>query len=203
MKVYDFASYQEYVDTNIEFNLRKYKNRNFKLFKFKPVADYALRNISNIQFGICHGVRDGQEVMYFCDRFKCSVIGTEISHTSSKFPNVIEWDFHNIKPEWINSIDFIYSNSTDHSHSFQYCIAQWITCLSNTGLCFIEHDKDKFGESVNAGDCFSASKDEYRDIFKEMGCYYDEFNIQGDKMIFVLKKVDVDQHYFTMNLFKS
>lgn len=203
MQVYDFSSYQEYVNKNIELNLRKYKNRNFKLFKFKPVADYALSKMSNIEFGICHGVRDGQEVMYFSDMFKCTVIGTEISHTASEFPNVIQWDFHEVKPEWVNGVDFIYSNSTDHSHSFKYCIAQWITCLKNTGLCFIEHDTDKFSPSINAGDCFSASKDEYRDIFKEIGCYYDEFNIQGDKMIFVLNKAEINPHYFNMNLFKK
>ena len=42
------------------------------------------------------------------------VIGTEIaSDAENRFPNTIEWDFHNVKDEWLNNVDFIYSNSFD------------------------------------------------------------------------------------------
>ncbi|MBK6621188.1 MAG: hypothetical protein IPG32_10020 [Saprospirales bacterium] len=46
----------------------------------------------------------------------CEVIGTEISDSASKFSHTIEWDFHEVKPEWIGRADFIYSNSFDHSY---------------------------------------------------------------------------------------
>ena len=78
--------------------------------------------IDTVEFGICHGTRRGKEQEWFRKYLGCGVIGTEISDTVEQFPHTIEWDFHETKAEWINSADFIYSNSLDHSYDPKKCL---------------------------------------------------------------------------------
>lgn len=192
MKIYDFESYEEYKQANIEMNVRKLDLAKFTYHKYAPVVNYIKKHISTIKFGLCHGIRSGDEVDYFIKQLKCKAIGTDISPTVNQFKNGFEWDFHNIKDWWINSCDFIYSNALDHSHSPKYCISQWIKCLRSTGLCFVEWDVDHV-DADSPADCFGATKDEYRNMFKELGCYHDEFLVFPDleKVMFILKKVNI------------
>ncbi|MEJ0015745.1 MAG: hypothetical protein WDN25_04115 [Acetobacteraceae bacterium] len=44
------------------------------------------------------------------------MLGTEISDTATQSSTTIQWDFHEVKPEWLNSVDFIYSVSWDHRY---------------------------------------------------------------------------------------
>jgi len=44
----------------------------------------------------------------FKELLNIPVIGTEISHTAEQFPDTIQWDFHNIKEEWINNTSFFH-----------------------------------------------------------------------------------------------
>jgi hypothetical protein len=67
------------------------------------------------------------------------VIGTEISDTAEQFPHTIQWDFHETRPEWINAVDFIYSNSLDHSYDPDKCLNAWMSCVKEDGICIIEH----------------------------------------------------------------
>jgi len=90
------------------------------------------------------------------------VIGTEISPTATQFPNTIEWDFHNTKPEWIGSVDFIYSNAFDHSYKPAECLRGWMECLSPKGLCILEWSNCHNGSSKM--DPFGATIEEYRDM---------------------------------------
>lgn len=99
-----------------------------------------IRNLIQIpRFGICHGTRRGKEQEWFRKYLNCEVIGTEISATAASFPNTIQWDFHEVKPEWKDSADFIYSNSFDHSYDPEKCLNAWMRCLKKEGLCIIEH----------------------------------------------------------------
>jgi hypothetical protein len=91
------------------------------------------------RFGICHGTRRGKEQEWFRKYLDCDVIGTEISDTANNFPNTIQWDFHDVKPEWVESVDFIYSNSFDHSYAPEKCMNAWMSCLVKGGVCIIEH----------------------------------------------------------------
>lgn len=79
------------------------------------LSDYLEQSLSGIGFGLCHGTRRGKEQEWFRKYLGCDVIGTEISETAHQFPHTIRWDFHDTKDEWLNSVDFIYSNSLDHS----------------------------------------------------------------------------------------
>ena len=69
-----------------------------------------------VSFGLCHGTRRGFEQKQIKEEFSkrgkdVNVIGTEISDTANQFESTIEWDFHNVHPDWVNNVDFIYSNS--------------------------------------------------------------------------------------------
>ena len=96
-----------------------------------------------------------------------TVIGTEIAgEAENRFPNTIEWDFHEVKDEWINSVDFIFSNSLDHSYDPERALDTWMSCLNEKGLCFIEWNKDSDGKS-RPMDPYAASFDEYKELIQE------------------------------------
>jgi hypothetical protein len=84
------------------------------------------------------------------------VIGTEISDTATQFPHTIQWDFHETKPEWIDAVDFIYSNSFDHSYDPQRCLNAWMSCLKKGGLCILEHSSDNSPAITSTLDPFRA-----------------------------------------------
>ena len=68
----------------------------------------------------------------------CNVLGTEIAPTATQFPDTIQWDFHESKPEWVGAVDFIYTNSLDHAYDPEKAVTNWMRCLTPTGLCFVE-----------------------------------------------------------------
>ena len=121
------------------------------------LADYITKHIGSVAFGLCHGTRRGKEQEWFKEYLKCDVIGTEISGTAEQFPNTIQWDFHETKPEWIDAVDFIYSNSFDHSYDPQKCLKAWMRCIKKGGCCIIEHtsghekatELDPFGADIS------------------------------------------------------
>ena len=63
----------------------------------------------------------------------------------------------------INSIDFIFSNSFDHSYDPERALDSWMSCLSEKGLCFIEWTK--FDVDNREGDPFGATYEEYKEMF--------------------------------------
>ena len=139
-----------YENDNGEFDYQKYKAVQQKGNKEKLENCWVLE--SNIQFlseyllkfaplksGICHGTRRGLEQEWFRKYTGADVIGTEISETAAQFPHTIQWDFHEVKPEWLDKIDFIYSNSFDHSYDPEKCLNAWMSCLRPGGICILEH----------------------------------------------------------------
>ena len=103
------------------------------------LSGYIIGVIGTPAFGLCHGTRSGAEQAWFTKYCGCSVLGTEISDTASQFPETIEWDFHEVKPEWLGAVDFIYSNSWDHSYDPVKLFNAWMSCLRPGGLCLLEH----------------------------------------------------------------
>lgn len=138
-------NYDQYKKDQTEINKRKID----RVFEYeeniKMLTNYILSRKYPIKFGLCHGTRQGKEQEWFMKYFKelsqktveAKVLGTEISDTAKQFPNTIQWDFHEIKDEWVDKVDFIYSNSLDHSYDIEYCLKQWIKCLTIDGLCII------------------------------------------------------------------
>jgi len=112
-------------------------------------------------FGLCHGVRNGNENKWFGELLPdCVVLGTEIGPLAEQFPKTIRWDFHEVKPEWIGAVDFIYTNSLDHAYDPERAVKNWVRCLTPSGYCVIEAwGNAKVINSGSPTDPFSADLD--------------------------------------------
>jgi hypothetical protein len=149
--------YEKYVKIQTEGNKSKINLVWVVEENIKFLANYIKQMLSSPKFGICHGTRQGKEQEWFKKYINdCQVIGTEISATAKNFPDTIQWDFHEVKPEWINSVDFIYSNSFDHSYDPEKCLNAWMSCLRQGGMCIIEHSSLHGPSAVTELDPFGA-----------------------------------------------
>lgn len=120
------------------------------------LSNYIKSMVQSPHFGICHGTRQGKEQEWFRKYLGCDVIGTDISVTAGTFPHTIQWDFHEVKPEWIDACDFIYSNSFDHSYNPEMCLNAWTSCLRKGALCIIEHSSQHESRCASELDPFKA-----------------------------------------------
>ncbi|MES1948388.1 hypothetical protein C84B14_13599 [Salinisphaera sp. C84B14] len=162
MKKYEYRDYDDYYDAQVSANRKKIDKVWAVEGVIKQLAGYLESQIENIRFGICHGTRNGREQLWFREALSANVVGTEISPTASSFAHTIEWDFHNVKPEWVGNVDFIFSNSLDHSYDPEYCLDQWMSCLGRDGLCLIEWTEDDVENKRS--DPFGANLEEYRSL---------------------------------------
>ncbi|HEY1718257.1 MAG TPA: methyltransferase domain-containing protein [Verrucomicrobiae bacterium] len=131
--------YDAYRNIQTQGNKRKLDLVWVKEENIRFLSQYIKTLIHAPAFGICHGTRRGKEQEWFAKHLGCKVIGTEISDTANQFPSTIQWDFHKVKPEWLGSVDFIYSNSFDHSFNPEECLTAWMSCLKRGGICILEH----------------------------------------------------------------
>ena len=107
-------------------------------------------------WGLCHGTRRGLEQQWLSEALGCPVLGTEISDTATQFPNTVQHDFHETRPEWIGKADFIYSNSFDHARDPERALSAWVACLKPGGLIFIEHTSGHASNTATEMDPFGA-----------------------------------------------
>lgn len=120
-------------------------------------ADLVAHNFKP-RFILCHGTRNGAEQRFFRSHFpQARIIGTEISDTATQFPDTIQWDFHEVKPEWVGAVDLIYSNSWDHSYDPKVLFAAWGRCISAGGLMAIEHTTGHLPQKRAVLDPFGAT----------------------------------------------
>ena len=150
---FDYERYKQLQSNANKQNLEKVWAREGNI---EFLANYIRRTIGQPKFGICHGTRRGAEQEWFRRHLNCDVIGTEISETATQFPHTIQWDFHDVKPAWVNSVDFIYSNSFDHSYDPEKALNAWMSCLRPGGLCFLEHSSLHSQEGTMEVDPFGA-----------------------------------------------
>ena len=120
------------------------------------LSDYIRRMIGQPRFGLCHGTRRGNEQEWFRKHLGCEVLGTEISETAEQFPHTLRWDFHEVKPEWLEACDFIYSNAFDHSYDPEKCLEAWMSCIRQGGLCLLEQTSWNGPGSASELDPFGA-----------------------------------------------
>lgn len=114
-----------------------------------------------VQRGICHGTRRGNEQVWFRKHLgpEADVFGTEISDNATDFPHTIQWDFHEVDPQWVGQMDVVYSNSWDHAHDPQTAFAGWISCLRPGGFLMLDHGWNYRPERVTAMDPFGISEE--------------------------------------------
>ncbi len=191
MKIFKHKDYDEYVQAQVDKNIRKKNNiwvteNEIKQIEY-IIKKYILNNKSNKNvLGLCHGVRTGWEVHKLRKDLKIDVIGTEISPNASEIDNVIQWDFHNIVEDWRGLINFIYSNSFDHSYMPEKCLDVWMEQINENGIVMIHWMKTN-ENIIDAADCFAGSQDEYREMFLRKYNILEEVGDQN-RLIFVINK---------------
>jgi hypothetical protein len=148
--------YSRYLDIQQRGNKQKINNVWVIEENIAFLARYIQSRVPAPRFGICHGTRRGKEQEWFRSYLGCEVIGTEISGTAHEFPHTIQWDFHDVRPEWVASVDFIYSNSFDHSYDPEKCLNAWMSCLRPGGIAIIEHSSLHEPEGASELDPFGA-----------------------------------------------
>lgn len=188
MKIYQYESYEEYKKLQVAANHQKLHCSWVSFTTIKAIA----RRVLIADDILCHGTRRGDEIVYFEKCYPNSkVIGTEISDTAELFRNTFEWDFHEVKDEWVEKFDVIYSNSFDHSYDPIKCIDTWIGQLKNTGSLCVELMVGGNNKSTRM-DPLEIEHDEFIEILKERSfeVYY-KFNINavhGKSVCYMSKK---------------
>ena len=165
MNVYAYPTYADYKAYQERGNAHKIGNVWAREDNIEMLSRWLLGHVPNLQFGICHGTRRGKEQEWFRKHLGIEVIGTEIASSATQFQHTIQWDFHEVKPEWIDAVDFIYSNSLDHSYQPRACLDAWMRCVRKTGACIIEWSRGAARGS--RFDPFSATEEEYAAMFAE------------------------------------
>ena len=170
-----------YVDAHGEFDYARYRNiqENGNLQKIESVwanqgviealSRFALANLGQLSFGLCHGTRRGLEQSWFSQYTGANFLGTEISRTACDYPNTIQWDFHEVKEEWLDKVDVIYSNSWDHAYDPQRCFTNWMRCLRPGGFCFLEHTWAHLEDMATELDPFGISLPELLLLLTDIG----------------------------------
>ena len=141
IKIYKYKNYDEYKDTQIYYNKKKIEHVWADEKTLEKIRDFLIENTSTgIIKGICHGSRNGFEQNFFNkNQDKFYVIGTDISDTAENYKNSVIHDFHEEKKEWLNSFDFVYSNSLDQSFDPKKAVQTWLNQLKKDGFIIIEH----------------------------------------------------------------
>ena len=99
------------------------------------------------------------------------VIGTDIPPMATTYSHMIQWDFHDAKPERKKKVDFIYSNALDHSYDPRHCLDSWMRCLVRDGICILHwgpgHNNVAGSPECSKADCFQASLKEYHSMISD------------------------------------
>lgn len=129
------------------------------------LSRYLNRHAPECTRGICHGTRRGNEQVWFRRHLpagptgEADVIGTEISDTATDFPHTIQWDFHELQDDWIGALDFVYSNSWDHSFDPERAFRAWASCLRPGGMMLLDHGWNYQTDRVTAMDPFGITEE--------------------------------------------
>jgi SAM-dependent methyltransferase len=165
MRLFKFGDGDEtdldlYRRTQIAANKRKINNQWVPEEHIAILSRYMLEQGVQVRHGICHGTRRGNEQMWFRTYLgpDADVFGTEISDTATDFPFTIQWGFHDVKPEWLGRMDFVYSNSWDHAHDPERAFAGWASCLRPGGLLLLDHGWNYLPQRVGATDPFGITE---------------------------------------------
>lgn len=154
MKLIQYGDHEEYRQAQINANKLKFRNVFAENEELRRIAlDFA----NNGGRGLCHGVRNGYEVRFLRDHLPdLNLVGTDISPTVTDVPNCILWDMHEAKDEWRGNIDFIYSNSWDHTYDPDKLFGTWASCLSPNGRMYIAYTAKHSEEGVTEASKYDA-----------------------------------------------
>jgi hypothetical protein len=191
MYIYKYLNYEEYVMAQIAGNKANANGQWGKQDEIKYLSQYLLENFKNIKKGICHGTKQGNEQKWFSEFTGAYIIGTEISDVAEQYPNTIRWDFNKVKEEWIDNIDFIYSNAFDHTYDPVKCLKAWMSCVKKDGCCIIEWTFAHTEKHTSKVDPFGATDEEYNKLIVDCG-----FEVK-DKLKYVSSD-NIEKYYFVI-----
>lgn len=181
MEQYKFDSYESYLKAQRKVTFKNMKKSEMPCFTSPKVVD-AIRDIhiSPVEFGLCHGCRDGQELTLFENRLGGNWIGTEIVEELCDNLRIIHHDFSNIRNDWIGKFDVIYSNSLDHARDPFRTLKAWVACLSDRGSLYVEWTSwhGRLGIKGNRADCFAATDVEYEQLLSSAGRIISKIEIE-------------------------
>lgn len=119
---------------------------------------------------LCHGTRNGAELRYFKKYFpEAKLLGTDIADSASQFADTIQWDFHDLKNEWVSAWDVIYSNSWDHAFDPSTAFKNWMSCLKPKGFLFLEHTTKHMPSCASQLDPFGSELAPLIDMLNKIG----------------------------------
>ena len=168
MKTYEYANYDEYLNSQVEANVKKLRN----VYVEKRTIKRVCKNKKEAATILCHGTRNAAEQFYFKEFFKSAeIIGTEVSHTASQFPMTVQHDFNVEKKEWIGKFDIVYSNAFDHAFDPINTIKIWSNQLSPTGKLYLEHGYGPDDNRSRRSDPLEINDSELRELFKSTGLH--------------------------------
>lgn len=172
MKQQTVPDYEQYRQTQVEANVRKFQNIWATPTEMNAVASLIRNHVTHARFGLCHGARNGQEVRLLGDQLGHSVrvLGTDISPTANAIASMVQWDFHELNADWTGQTDFIYSNSWDHSYDIDKLARAWAQTLRPGGLAIIHWTRFHTEAGMNHGpDIFGSGEDEIASTFTNAG----------------------------------
>ncbi len=163
--LYKYGSYQEYKEAQIAGNKRKQEVTWVQEENIRIIAQYVRQNAIPVEFVLCHGTRNGKEQALFKKYLQARVLGTEISPTATRYPDTIEWDFHEVQPAWVNAVDLVYSNALDHSYDPEKCLDAWMSCVRKSGCCVLEWSPKHAIKTKT--DPFAGSLEDYKGLIEK------------------------------------
>lgn len=177
MQLITFPNYHKYIRSQQHADWRKSERVGFVPDEIHEIVRWKEEwSFPEIQAVLCHGARNGQELdefAKFCQEVK--VIGTDL------FPrehlDVLQWDFHEQKDEWIGHFDIVYSNSFDHTYDPHKLLSAWFAQLNNSGILAIQWNDNNVW--ARGGDCFGAGLHEYMDLMDQHGRILDLIYLGG------------------------
>lgn len=133
---------------------------------------YLCRTLSDagVKLGavLCHGTRNAAEQTFFRAQLPdAKIVGTEISDTASQFPMTIQWDFHEVKPEWHGHFDLVFSNSWDHTYDPHKLFPAWLSCIAPNGALVLEWSTVHGKTTADVVDPFRASLEGLTGLLKQ------------------------------------
>jgi hypothetical protein len=157
------------------------------------------RNRKSKIFGLCHGSRNGFEQNYLAREIglPCKILGTDISPTAAEFSNSVVHDFHEQRKDWLNKMDFVYSNSLDQSFDPETALSIWFAQLKVGGFLIIELSLQHEPGAVSEMDPFGVKKEYFPYFLVKLFSHnvtirlenIEKTNGKGDAFIFFIRKV--------------
>lgn len=168
--LHKYPDYETYRQVQEEGNKAKLNAQFVQKSHIFYLAAYLNASLGKVDFGLCHGVRRGKEQAWFRRKLvgAANVVGTDISETATDFPNTVQWDFHEVNPDWTARADFVYSNSWDHAYDPHKAFAAWFDALRPGGMILLDHTGGHLPKSANALDPFGATEATLTRILKEV-----------------------------------